>query len=128
MVASHRITKEDLVSPHPPRNRFGVGIEEQFGRIEAMAFLRNIRSVDAIAIALPWPELGHIPVPHLIGAGGEWQAETLMGTLRRVKEAEVDTRGMRGEQGKIHPGAIPGGAQGVRMSRSDVHQSVLLTA
>jgi hypothetical protein len=127
-VASHRIAKEDLVSPHPPRNRFGVGIEEQFGWIEAMAFLRSIRSVDAIAIALPWPELGHIPVPHLISAGREWQAETLMGTLRRVKEAEVHACGMSREQGKIHPSAIPGSAQGVRISRSNVHQSILLTA
>ena len=39
-----------------------------------MAVLRGIRTVDAIAIALPRMELGYIPVPHLIGAGGERQA------------------------------------------------------
>jgi|SoiMetStandDraft_2_1073263.scaffolds.fasta_scaffold1743258_1 hypothetical protein len=51
-----------------------------------------------------------------------------MGTLRGIEETEVDTRGMFGEQGKIHPRAIPRGAQGVRRARPDVHRSVLLTA
>jgi hypothetical protein len=42
-----------------------------------------------------------------------------MGALRGIKEAEVDARRMGGEQGKIHPCAIPGGPQGVRMARSN---------
>jgi hypothetical protein len=42
-----------------------------------------------------------------------------MGTLRGIEETEVDARGMLGEQGKIHPRAIPGGPQGVRMARSN---------
>jgi hypothetical protein len=44
-----------------------------------------------------------------------------MGTLGGVEEAEVDPRGMGGEQGKIHPSALPGRAQGVRMARPNVH-------
>jgi len=43
---------------------------------------------------LPGTELGHIPVPYLIRAFGQWQAETLMGTLRGVEETEVDARSM----------------------------------
>ena len=93
-----------------------------------MAVVRRIGTVDAIAIALPRPELGHIPVPHLIGAFGERQAQPLIGTLRGVEEAEVHPGRMGGEQGKIHPRAIPGGAQGIGMSRPDVHRSALMTA
>ena len=93
-----------------------------------MAVVRGIWPVDAIAIALPRPELRHIPVPHLIRAFGQGQAETLMGTLRGIEETEVDARCMCGEQGKIHPRAIPRGAKGIRIARPDVHRSALLTA
>src|SRR5262249_13544359 len=106
----HRIAKEDLVAAYPASHRFSVGIEEEFGRIEAVAVMRRIRPIDAIAIALPRLELGHIPVPHRIGAGGERQTQPLIRTLWGVKEAEVDARSMGGEQGEIHPRAIPGGA------------------
>src|SRR5215510_12269939 len=106
-----RIAKEDLVAGRPAGNGLRIGIEEQLGRIEAVAVVRGIRPVDAIAIALPWPELRHIPVPHRIRAFGQWQAKTLMGTLRGLEETEVDARGMFGEQGKIHPRAIPRGAK-----------------
>jgi hypothetical protein len=112
VVSAQRIAKEDLVAAHPARDRFGVGIEEQCGRIEAMAGLRRIRPVDAIAIAWPRLEGGHIPVPHRLGAGGQWQTATLMGTLRRVKAAEGYAGRMGGAQSNMPPSATPGGAQG----------------
>src|SRR6266487_1442696 len=114
-----RIAKEGLVPPQPAGNRLRVGIKEQLGRVEALSVLRRIRAVDTVAIALPRTEVGHISVPDIIRAFGQWDAQALMGTLRVVEEAEIDPRSVRREQGKIHPSAIPGGTKRLGSTRID---------
>src|SRR6266545_7255086 len=125
-VGPERIAKEGLVPPYPAGNGLGVGIKEELGRVEAMAVLWGIGTVYTIAIALPRTETGHIPVPDIIRAGWQRDAQILVGTLRGVEEAEINPRSMLGEQRKIHPSAIPGCPKRRGSTRIDVHTAALL--
>jgi len=125
-VGPERIAKEGLVPPYPAGKGLGVGIKEELGRIEAMAVLRGIRTVHAIAIALPRTEPGHISVPDIIRTGWQRDAQRLVGTLRGVEEAEINPRSMLGEQRKIHPSTIPGCPKRRGSTRIDVHPAALL--
>src|SRR5437016_2844877 len=105
MVIQEMMDRQQLHGGHTKLVEIGegVGIKEQLGRVEAMAVLWDIRTVHAIAIALPRTEPGHIPMPDIIRAGWQRDVQRLVGTLRGVEEAEINPRSMLGEQREIHP-------------------------
>ena len=39
-----------------------------------------------------------------------------------VEQAQLDLGGVLGEEGEIDPGAVPGGAEGIGLSRPDSHR------
>src|ERR1035437_6364 len=58
---------EHFVAPtHPPAYRLGVGIKNDFIRIETMAGIRSIRPINAITIKLTWPRIRKITVPNSV--------------------------------------------------------------
>src|SRR4029434_1635805 len=59
--------EDRLVPLHLTYDSPRIGIEQEFGRITAMSFLRFPWPVDSKAVALPWPALGQIAVPAKTG-------------------------------------------------------------
>jgi hypothetical protein len=79
---------EDRVAPlDRPRDRLGVGIEQELPRVEAMARGRFVGAVHAVPVVESRPPLGEVDVPDLIGALDHWDPVDLPGGVRRVEEA-----------------------------------------
>ena len=86
--------------------RLGVGVDQQLVRVEAVAVLRVVGAVDAVAVELPGPHVGQIAVPDLVGVFGQRDAVGLAPALL-VEEAQLDLGGIGGEQREIDAAAIP---------------------
>jgi hypothetical protein len=68
LVGVIELVAEQFRAPAQPSNElFGIGIDQEFVGIEAMAGIRLIRTVDAIAVHCPGPRRWQITVPHFIG-------------------------------------------------------------
>jgi len=49
-----------------PRDRLGIRVEEELGRIEAVPVLGLVRPVHPVAVQEAGPRLGQVDVPHLV--------------------------------------------------------------
>src|ERR1700736_1093208 len=68
-VRISQLIAKKLVGPcQLPADRLGVGIEQQFVRIEAQSALRNVGSVYPITIQLARTHARHVNVPSAAGA------------------------------------------------------------
>src|ERR1700731_2889332 len=68
-VRISQLIAEKLVGPGQlPADRLGVGIEQQFVRIEAQSALGNVGSVRPIAVQLARARRRHVNVPSTVGA------------------------------------------------------------
>src|SRR5262249_27295762 len=90
-----------------------VRIEEELGRVEAVALRRLPRAVDAIAVAEPRPHSGQVDVPDLTCLFGHRNAR-LSSVL--VEHAELHAARVLGEEREVDAGAIPGGAGRIGMA------------
>ena len=63
-------------------DRLGVRIEQHLVGVEAMAFVRLVRSVDAVAVELPGPDVGQVDVPDHVGVLGQIDALGLFLVVR----------------------------------------------
>ncbi|EXI74697.1 MAG: hypothetical protein AW07_01625 [Candidatus Accumulibacter sp. SK-11] len=102
-------------------NRFGVGVEQQLVRIEAVPFLRPIRTMDPVAVQLPGAHFGQIRMPDLIGLLGQLDTLAFLPPAV-VEQAQLDLVRVLREQGEIDPFAIPGSAQRIGLARPDCRQ------
>ena len=97
-----------------PRERatqlLGIGIEQQFVMIEAMAKIRLVRPIHPIGIHGAGASAFEISIPDLIGKVGQRQTIQLASAIFR-EQAQLNFFCMRRKQGKIHPVTIPGAAQ-----------------
>src|SRR5438270_9958679 len=117
--ASNPITVDDVAPPHLPRNRFRIGIEQQFVRVEAVPGGGIVRAVDAITVELVRPHFRQIAVPYLVGIFGKFDAR-LLELTRAVEQAQLDLFGMGREQREIDPLAVPARTERVRLSGPDL--------
>src|SRR5690606_29475451 len=87
-----------------------IGVDQQLVRIEAVAVVRLVGSVNAIAVKLTRIDTIEIDVPDLLRAAG--QGDTMdFAQPRRLEEAKLHAGGMGGEQGEVDTLAVPGRAQ-----------------
>ena len=91
-------------------DRARVRIEQELGRIAAIAARRLPRSMNAIAVALPGHDAGHVAVP-AEGAGLRKIQSPLVPGL--VEQAQLHTRRDLREDGEVDAAAIERGAQRV---------------
>ena len=68
-----------------------VRVKQQLVGIEAMASLGLIGAVDAKAIKRRRPDISHVPVEHLIGSLGKFEAAHFAAALS-VEKANLDPR------------------------------------
>src|SRR5206468_3771351 len=84
-------------------DRLGVGIDQQLGRVEAMALIGRVRAVDAVAVALAGPDAGQVAVPVEGGALSDLGA--FLGVA--LEQAQLDALGVLAEQREVRPLAVP---------------------
>ena len=89
-----------------PAWRAGIGVEQQLVGIEAVAQVRLVRPVDAIAIQGARPHLGQVAVEDLVGVFGQLDPRDLL-VAGAVEEADLDLGGVGGEEREIGALAVP---------------------
>ena len=90
-----------------------VGVEQQLVRIEAVALVRLVGSMHAIAVDCSRRDPGQIAMPDLIGVFRQVDADGLTLALL-VEQADLDSVRMRREQREIDPFAVPCRAERMR--------------
>ncbi len=93
-----------------PREVPGIGVDEQLGRIEAVAVRGVVVAVDAIAVEQARKDVRQIAVPDLVGVFGEVDPLDLA-TAVRIEQTELDPLGIGGEEREIDAAAVPGGPE-----------------
>ncbi len=112
---------EMRIAPHqPPGKPPRIGVEQQLVRIEAVAALRRIGTMDAVAVELPGRDVVEIAVPDVLGALRQLDALQLAAPLG-VEQAELDLFRIRREQGKVSAAAVPICTKAGRRSGSQAH-------
>src|ERR1700722_7989752 len=80
-----------------------------------MPLFGRVGTVHAVAIDRRRPQIAHIAMPNLVGVFGQRNALDLL-FAARVEQAELDFRGVRGEQREIDALAVPGHAERMRQT------------
>ena len=109
------VGKEGVVPLERSTQQLGVGVEQQLVGIEAMPGIRLVGPVHAIAVVLARPQVGKIAVPDLVRHLRQRDPIGLLAVV--VEQAQLDLLGMRREEGEVHAGAIPAGAERIRQPR-----------
>ena len=97
-IAEHRIGPMDGAV-----NRLSIGIDQELGRIEAMAGFRLVRPMDAIAIVLSGPDLRQIHMPDVIGAFLEPDPVRLFGRVRIIEQTQFHAVAFSENSAKFTP-------------------------
>ncbi len=74
------------------------------------------RTVHAVAVELTGEHVGKVDVPDFIGIFLEREPMRFLLRVDGVEKAELDLGRILREEGEIHPGSVPGSAQGIRMA------------
>ena len=111
------VGEERLVPAHLAVDRHGVRVEQQLRRVAAHAAGRVVRPVDAVAVALPGPDVGRVAVPDPRGHLGQRRAR-----LRAVgvEQAQLDELGRLGEDREVGADAVVARAERERLSRPEL--------
>ena len=118
-----RVSEDALVPPHVAVDRARVGIDEQLVGVEAMAALRLVGAVHAVAVALPGPQAGNVDVPDLVGLLGQHDPARLDVSLARPRRGTARPPvGVLGEEREVHALAVPRRAEGIGAARPDFHE------
>ena len=96
----------------------GVGVDQQFVGVEAVAVLWLVGAVYTVAVNQAGMRVGQVAVVDLIGVFGQLDALDFL-FAAGVEQAQLDLGGVGREQGEIHPKAIPGGAEGEGQAFAD---------
>ena len=100
-----------------------VGVDQQLVGIEAVAGLRLVGPVHAIAVELARRHVGEINVPDVLGVLRQGDAVGLA-PAGAVEQAEIDARRVGGEQREVGAAPVPGRAE--RVGRAGAHMPARL--
>ncbi len=123
------VPEERRVRVQPAVDGLGVGVQQQFGRVAAVALLRPVGAVHPVAVALSGPDAGQVAVPDEVVDLGQRDQP-----LRAVvgDQREFDLPGDLGEQREVRARAVVGGSQRIGASGPDLprglHPSTLAAA
>src|SRR6185437_5515802 len=107
-VAVVRVAPADVPDDAP-----SVGVEQQLVRVEAVAFLRLVRPVHAVAVELTGTCLRKVAVPHEVGTLAQRDALRLA-LAALVEQAQLHLLRVPREEREVHALAVPGGAERMR--------------
>jgi hypothetical protein len=107
VVARFQLVAEDLRAPDQVADDgAGIGVEEELVRVEAVAGVRRMRAVHAVAVDRARARIGQVAVPDLVGEFRQLDPVDLR-LARIVEEAELHLGGVRGEEREVHARARP---------------------
>src|SRR5580765_1187122 len=67
VFAANAVTEVRVAPFQVANDLLGVGIEQEFVRVEAMSLARIVGTIDAVSIEKSGPSLGQVAVPNLVG-------------------------------------------------------------
>jgi hypothetical protein len=101
----HLIAKDRRVPDQFASMRPGIRIEQQFVWVKAMAILRRVQTMHAVAVESAGANIWKVIVKNLVGVFRQFDPHGL-GLSGAVKKADFDLRGVGGEQREIGPLAV----------------------
>ncbi len=104
-------------------NRPRVGVDKEFCRVESVAFLRGIRSIDAIAVNLAWPHPRHVTMPDMGRLLPQTDAPTFLAGGWVFEKAEIHRRGILREKGEVRSLTVPRRSQRIGPARPELEAS-----
>ena len=113
VVGEQRLPPADVVA-----GRFGVRVEQQLGRIAALALAGIPRSGDPESVALPWLHAGQIAMPHVPVDFGE--LDSCLGEVL-VEQTQFNAVSHLAEEGEVGAVAVEGGTERVGGSWPELH-------
>ena len=124
-LVTEPVTKHRIVPTHIATNRFGIRIEHDLMRIEAMAPLGLVRSMHAISIELARFDVGQIAMPDHVGMLWQQEPVSFLLGLRRIEQTKLDLRGVLRKNCEVDTCPIPRRPQriGVPWPNSHAHVS-----
>ncbi|MNJ13203.1 hypothetical protein D3C77_74080 [compost metagenome] len=96
----------------------GVRVDQQFVGVEAVAMLRLVGAMDAVAVDLSGMSVGEVTVKNFVGVFGQFDAFQFH-LAAGVEQAQFDLGGVGREQGEVDPQAVPGSPQWKRQAFAD---------
>ena len=116
------LVAEELVAPaNGAAHRLGVGVDEELAVVEAMPAGGLVRPVHPVAVQRAGPHVGQVRVPDVVGPLGHGDGRRRLAGRGFVEEAELDRRGVLGEEREVDALAVPGGPERPRTSGPDPH-------
>jgi hypothetical protein len=116
------VAKHLIAPAHRPADGLGVGIDQNFSGIKTMSFRGVVGPVNAEPVELPGSQVRNKAMPHPVRAFGEGNPPRFL-PVQSVEKAQIHPGGVFGKEGEIHPPPVPGGAQGVGVSRAEVQRA-----
>ena len=92
--------------------------------VEAVAFGRIERTVDAVAIELTGQNGGEVAMPNLVGPFAELDALGFNRVGGRMEEAEFDLLRVFRKEGEVNARTLPGGPERVRAAGLGLHRGL----
>ncbi len=122
VFGSRQVVAEELVAPaNGSADRFGVGVDEELGPVEAVPLFGVPWSVDPVAVEAARSGVGQVTVRHPVGGDRHGDALQRHGVVGMLEDAELDCGGMLGEECEVDALPVPGGSQRVGRPRPDPH-------
>src|SRR5690606_11469687 len=104
--AAGAIAEMRVAPDHAAGEPLGVRVEQQLVRIEAMALLGGVWTVDAVAVKLSGRDIAEVAVPYVFGSFGQSDAFEFAPALL-VEQAKLDLHRVGGEQREVNAAPIP---------------------
>src|SRR5262245_18404983 len=120
---SYCVAEQCIAPANGSGDGLSVRVREQLVRIEAVTVFWGIRTVCPITVELRWACVWQVHMPNMVGLLRQGNAIDLLILIRAIKESEIDARCIFREEGQVDSIPIPGGTEGIRLSRPDVHKS-----
>ena len=115
-VSEHGVRPAQLSADGP-----GIRVQENLVGVEPMPVVGIEGTVNPIPVQLTGLDVGQIAVPHQFRLFAQRDAVGFGAVVLGIKQAQFNTCGVFGEDGKVHAGSVPGGAEWIRPTGPDSH-------
>jgi hypothetical protein len=118
VAVTNLVTEMGIAPAHLADDILGVGLDEQFVAVEAVAARRVVGTIHPVAVEQAGARLGQVAVPDQIGLLA--QLDTLhFAAPVGIEKTQFDAFGVFGKEGEVDAFAVPGSAAWSGSARPD---------